>query len=80
MTVIVVLVAWFSFALICNYDEFNTQKSQSFFHSNALTINCTSLPALTLSNLASPSFTLLYLMDEISTPGILVKIMCHQWY
>merc|ERR1712146_822167 len=66
MTVIVVLVGWLLFATISNYDEFNTQKSESFFHSNPLEIVWTSLPALTLLNLASPSFTLLYSMDEIS--------------
>ena len=80
MTIIVVLVGWLLFATISNYDEFNTQKSQSFFHSNALEIVWTSLPALTLLNLASPSFTLLYSMDEISTPEISVKIIGHQWY
>jgi len=80
ITVIVILVAWLLFATISNYDEFNTPKSQSFFHSNALEIVWTSLPALTLLNLASPSFTLLYSMDEISTPEISVKIIGHQWF
>jgi cytochrome c oxidase subunit 2 len=80
ITVIVMLVAWLLFATISNFEEFNTQKSQSFFHSNTLEIVWTSLPALTLLNLASPSFTLLYSMDEISSPEISVKIIGHQWF
>ena len=66
ITIIVMLVGWLLFATVSNFDEFNSQESQSFFHSNALEIVWTSLPALTLLSLASPSFTLLYSMDEIS--------------
>ena len=77
---IVILVGWLLFSTISNYDEFNTPKSQSFFHSNELEIVWTSLPALTLLSLASPSFNLLYSMDEVSTPEISVKVIGHQWF
>lgn len=80
ITVIVLLVAWLLFSTISNYEEFNVPKSTSFFHNNILEIVWTSLPALTLLNLASPSFSLLYSMDEISSPEISVKIIGHQWY
>lgn len=80
VTIIVILVGWLLFVTVLNYDEFNNQKSHNFFHSNILEIVWTSLPALTLLNLASPSFTLLYSMDEISTPEISIKIIGHQWY
>lgn len=80
ITIIVMLVGWLLFATITNFEEFNSKKSQNFFHSNILEIVWTSLPALTLLNLASPSFTLLYSMDEISTPEISVKIIGHQWF
>jgi len=80
ITIIVFLVGWLLFSTIFNYEEFNTPKSQSFFHSNILEIVWTSLPALTLLNLASPSFTLLYSMDEISAPEITVKVIGHQWF
>jgi heme/copper-type cytochrome/quinol oxidase subunit 2 len=56
ITVIVILVGWLLFATISNYDEFNTPKSQSFFHSNVLEIVWTSLPALTKF-----SFTFVYI-------------------
>ena len=78
--VIVCLVGWLLFSTISNYEEFNNPKSQSFFHSDALEIVWTSLPALTLFSLASPSFTLLYAMDEISTPEMTIKISGHQWF
>ena len=80
ITIIVVLVGWLVIATISNYEEFNSNKSQSFFHSNELEIVWTSIPALTLLNLASPSFSLLYSMDEISAPEISVKIIGHQWF
>jgi cytochrome c oxidase subunit 2 len=80
VVVIVLLVAWLLFATISNYDEFNTPNSQKFFHSNELEIVWTSLPALTLLSLASPSFNLLYSMDEVSTPEISVKVIGHQWF
>jgi cytochrome c oxidase subunit 2 len=80
ITIIVMLVGWLLFTTILNFNEFANPKSQSFFHSNELEILWTSLPALTLLNLASPSFTLLYSMDEISAPELSVKIIGHQWF
>ena len=78
--VIVCLVGWLLFSTISNFDEFNAFKSQNFYHSDALEIIWTSVPALVLFSLASPSFNLLYAMDEISTPEITVKINGHQWF
>lgn len=77
---IVMLVGWLLLSTILNYEEFNTPKGQKFYHSNVLEIVWTSLPALILLHLASPSFTLLYSMDEISSPEISVKIIGHQWF
>jgi cytochrome c oxidase subunit 2 len=80
IVIIVLLVAWLLFATIFNYDEFNSPKTQKFFHSNILEIVWTSLPALTLLSLAAPSFNLLYSMDEVSTAEISVKVIGHQWF
>lgn len=80
MILIVMLVGWVLFSTISNYDEFNNPESQNFYHSNVLEIVWTSLPALALLNLASPSFTLLYSMDEIAAPEVSVKIIGHQWF
>lgn len=38
------------------------------------------MPALILLSLASPSFSLLYSLDEISDPELTLKILGHQWY
>lgn len=77
---ILILVSWLLFNTIFSYDEFNCSKSANFFHSNELEIIWTSLPALTLLTLASPSFSLLYSMDEISIPDFSIKILGHQWF
>ena len=80
ITMIVVLTGWLLFNTIYSYDEFNSSKPANFFHSNELEIVWTSLPALTLLTLASPSFSLLYSMDEISIPDFSIKILGHQWF
>jgi len=40
----------------------------------------TSFPAFILLSLASPSFSLLYGLDEISNPELSLKILGYQWY
>jgi cytochrome c oxidase subunit 2 len=77
---IVILTGWILFNTIYSFDEFNNSKPANFFHSNELEIVWTSLPALTLLTLASPSFSLLYSMDEISIPDFSIKILGHQWF
>ena len=77
---IIVLVSWLLFNTIYSYDEFSSRQSTNFFHSNELEIIWTSLPALTLLTLASPSFSLLYSMDEISIPDFSIKVLGHQWF
>lgn len=77
---IVILTGWLLFNTIYSYDEFNSSRPANFFHSNELEIVWTSLPALTLLTLASPSFSLLYSMDEISIPDFSIKILGHQWF
>nr|WPV72393.1 cytochrome c oxidase subunit 2 [Navicula sp.] len=80
VVMIVVLTSWLLFNTIYSYDEFKSSKPSNFFHSNELEIVWTSLPALTLLTLASPSFSLLYSMDEISIPDFSIKILGHQWF
>nr|YP_010516719.1 cytochrome c oxidase subunit III [Haslea karadagensis]UXN44262.1 cytochrome c oxidase subunit III [Haslea karadagensis]UXN44303.1 cytochrome c oxidase subunit II [Haslea karadagensis]UXN44343.1 cytochrome c oxidase subunit II [Haslea karadagensis] len=78
--VIVLLVGWLLVNTIINYQEFGNSNVWNFFHSNPLEIVWTSLPALTLLTLSSPSFSLLYSMDEISIPDFSIKILGHQWF
>ena len=58
----------------------NNSIASKFNHNNLLEIIWTSIPALILLSLASPSFSLLYSLDEISNPELTLKIMGHQWY
>jgi cytochrome c oxidase subunit 2 len=60
--------------------EFNNKFNSKFVHSKELEIVWTSVPALILLLLATPSFTLLYSMDEISDPELSLKILGHQWF
>ena len=40
----------------------------------------TILPALVLIAIAFPSFRLLYLLDEVTSPTLTIKAVGHQWY
>lgn len=77
---IVLLVAWLLFIILKNFTELNNSTIQTFTHSNTIEIIWTSIPALILLSLASPSFSLLYSLDEISNPELSLKILGHQWY
>lgn len=78
--VIVCLVGWLLYNTIKDFNNFNKHQTSKFFHSNPLEIIWTSIPALVLLTIASPSFTLLYSMDEISEPELSLKVLGHQWY
>ena len=80
ITVIVLLVSWILINTIENYNIFNNSNSTNFYHDNKLEIVWTSVPALILLSLASPSFSLLYSMDELSVPNFSIKILGHQWF
>jgi cytochrome c oxidase subunit 2 len=77
---IVLLVAWLMVVILTNFTEIDNSKVANFTHSNTIEIVWTSIPALILLSLASPSFSLLYSMDEISNPELTLKILGHQWY
>ena len=80
ITGIVVFVGWLLFLILANFTELDNSSVANFTHSNTLEIVWTSIPALILLSLASPSFSLLYSLDEISNPELTLKILGHQWY
>ena len=80
LVVIVIFVAWLLFFAILYFIEFKNKFSSKFVHSTILEIVWTSIPALILLMLATPSFTLLYAMDEIAEPELSLKILGHQWF
>jgi len=77
---IVVLVGFSLYTLLMNFIEWNSGYIHKFTHSSVIEIVWTSIPALILLSLSSPSFSLLYSLDEISNPELTLKIIGHQWY
>ena len=77
---ILVFVSWLLSNCIFYYLEYNNINASKFTHSNELEIVWTTIPAIILLFLATPSFSLLYSMDEISDPTLSFKIIGHQWY
>lgn len=77
---IIAFVSWLILNTIYFYLESVNSVSTKFTHSNELEIVWTSIPAIILLFLATPSFSLLYSMDEISDPTITLKVIGHQWY
>lgn len=77
---IVLFVGWLIYNTIFYYEEFSNKFNSKFVHSNSLEIVWTTIPALILLTLSTPSFTLLYAMDEISEPELSIKILGHQWF
>jgi len=49
-------------------------------HGTLIEIVWTLIPSLILMLIAIPSFALLYSMDEIIAPGLIVRAIGHQWY
>jgi len=49
-------------------------------HGTALEVVWTVTPALLLLTIAYPSFALLYLLDEVVTPVLTVKVLGQQWF
>nr|YP_009495473.1 cytochrome c oxidase subunit II [Toxarium undulatum]AWQ64120.1 cytochrome c oxidase subunit II [Toxarium undulatum] len=80
LTSIIMFVGWWLFFTIYYYAEFKNMNNSKFVHSKELEIVWTSVPALILLLLSTPSFTLLYSMDEIAAPELTLKILGHQWY
>ncbi len=80
LTIIIIFVAWLLAYTMYFFSEFNNKYNSKFVHSKELEIVWTTIPALILLVLSTPSFTLLYAMDEISEPELSLKILGHQWF
>lgn len=52
----------------------------NFTHSTVIEIVWTIIPSLVLVFIGVPSFILLYAMDEIIEPDLVIKCIGHQWY
>lgn len=77
---IVLLIWWLLYVICDNFLDNSNNLVFNFTHASSIEIIWTTIPALILLSLASPSFSLLYSLDEITNPEITLKIFGHQWY
>lgn len=81
LIVVVVGVFWVLASIIYYY---NTNKSaithKYLNHGTLIELIWTITPAFILIAIAFPSFRLLYLLDEVISPTITIKVAGHQWY
>lgn len=78
---IIVLVCWMITSAVVNFNEYNNHFAMKYLnHGMVLEIVWTIFPCLILLMIASPSFILLYLNDEVVLPAMLVKAIGYQWY
>jgi quinol-cytochrome oxidoreductase complex cytochrome b subunit/heme/copper-type cytochrome/quinol oxidase subunit 2 len=78
---IVSLVGWLLVSTIYSFKEDSIKVIKPLFvHAKTIEIIWTSVPALILLTLASPSFSLIYSMDELAAPELTLKIIGHQWF
>jgi len=81
ITFIIFSVGYVLFRCVVLFEDTNNNRSsERFIHGTVIEIIWTILPALVLLNLAVPSFSLLYSMDELPTPQGTLKCVGHQWY
>lgn len=78
---IVLLVGFLLFLVLKNFIESNNSITETNYnHDNNIETIWTFIPAFILLSLASPSFSLLYSLDEIANSELTLKILGHQWY
>jgi len=74
-------VFWFLFSIVYYYKSNKNPIAHKYLtHGTVLELIWTITPALLLIAIAFPSFRLLYLMDEVISPTLTIKVVGHQWY
>ena len=81
LIVILVAVLWVSFSTIYYFNNNDNPIAYKYFtHGSIIELIWTISPALLLIAIAFPSFRLLYIMDEVLSPTLTIKVVGHQWY
>jgi len=81
LVVICFAVFWFLFSIIFYYNSNKNPIALKYLtHGTVLELIWTISPAFILIAIAFPSFRLLYLMDEVISPTLTIKVVGHQWY
>jgi cytochrome c oxidase subunit 2 len=79
--VIVIGVFWMIGSVIINFNSVKSAIMHKYLnHGTLIELIWTITPALVLIAIAFPSFRLLYLLDEVISPTITIKVVGHQWY
>ena len=81
LVIICVSVFWLLSSIMYNYNSKNNPIVHKYLnHGILIELIWTITPALVLICIAFPSFRLLYLLDEVISPTITIKVTGHQWY
>jgi cytochrome c oxidase subunit 2 len=79
LIVISFAVFWVLFSVAYNYNSNKNPIAYKYLtHGTALELIWTITPAILLIAIAFPSFRLLYLMDEVISPTLTIKVVGHQ--
>ena len=81
LVVISVGVFWVLTSIIYYYNSSKSAIVHKYLnHGTLIELIWTITPALILIAIAFPSFRLLYLLDEVISPTVTIKVVGHQWY
>ena len=81
IVIICVTVFWAIGNIIFTYNYKNNPIAHKYLnHGTLIELIWTITPALILIAIAFPSFRLLYLLDEVISPTVTIKVTGHQWY
>jgi cytochrome c oxidase subunit 2 len=81
LVVISVGVSWIMGSVLVNFNNNTSPIIHKYTnHGTLIELVWTITPAFILIAIAFPSFKLLYLMDEVISPSMTIKVVGHQWY
>lgn len=81
LVIIAIGVTWALGSVVVNFSAAKQPLSHKYSnHGTLVELVWTVTPALVLVAIAFPSFKLLYVMDEVISPSLTVKVVGHQWY
>ena len=81
LIVISIGVFWVLFSIMINFSHKNSPIVYKYSnHGTLIELIWTITPAFVLIAIAFPSFRLLYMLDEVVTPIMTIKVIGHQWY
>lgn len=81
LIIISISVFWVIFNIVYYYNNTRNPIAYKYLtHGSIIELVWTITPALILIAIAFPSFRLLYIMDEVLSPTLTIKVVGHQWY